>query len=486
VSLPGPVPLLIALCAAATGGLQGFELGTIGSKEKPNLSRLPQKRNREFASLILLPVLVWVSAIFLLLISPALRPQVYRWLQVLAGLAAASLGIFASIANLHGRPSQHHSDYHPHSHWFFRHSRRFEANDRDVNLAEVIHGGIVQQWITCAATAILFSMFSMRSFGLLAPSSFCLALFVAQIVGHRSGLRTLRGGRWNGFLAILIPFLSSAFTTILGIAMLISALFTFGNHNLISRDKWIPFVSIVLLGIFLGMRHSTDPDHVVAVSTIVTRQRSIVHSAVIGMLWGMGHSLTIFVVGAAIIIFRVIIPPRLGLSMEFCVALMLILLGVLNLTGVMRWITERLTPLPQETSALIPNNDRIAPAAAPSVVQAVRNLGLYQALRPFAIGLVHGLAGSAAVALLVLSTIQNPLWATAYLLVFGAGTMVGMMVMTTAMAVPLVYSGKKYVKTNGFLTTASGVLSMAFGLFLVYHIGLVDGLFTGRPHWIPQ
>src|ERR1700677_4026289 len=91
------------------------------------------------------------------------------------------------------------------------------------------------------------------------------------------------------------------------------------------------------------MRHSTDPDHVVAVSTIVSRQGSIRSSATIGLLWGLGHTLTIFFVGSAIIIFGVVIPPRLGLSMEFSVALMLILLGLLNLTGVMQRLTSYLT-----------------------------------------------------------------------------------------------------------------------------------------------
>lgn len=261
----------------------------------------------------------------------------------------------------------------------------------------------------------------------------------------------------------------------------------------VSQDRFLPFVTVVLFGLFLGMRHSTDPDHVVAVSTIVSRQRSIVHSTVIGMMWGLGHSLTIFIVGSAIIIFGVIIPPRLGLSMEFSVALMLILLGVLNLTGVMRLITERFTPSHHESKThhgIIPASavERInsAPREPSGWRSGVAKLGLYQTLRPFAVGLVHGLAGSAAVALLVLSTIKSPLWATAYLLVFGAGTMVGMMIMTTAIAMPLVYSSKKFAKVNQFMTTTSGLLSMAFGLFLVYQIGLVDGLFTGRPHWIPQ
>src|SRR5258708_6045165 len=92
------------------------------------------------------------------------------------------------------------------------------------------------------------------------------------------------------------------------------------------------------------MRHATDPDHVVAVMTIVTKQRGVAKAGVIGALWGMGHTLTIFLVGAAIILFKVAIPPRLGLSMEFAVGLMLILLGVINLTGVLRWLQRICIP----------------------------------------------------------------------------------------------------------------------------------------------
>src|SRR6202521_831490 len=102
-------------------------------------------------------------------------------------------------------------------------------------------------------------------------------------------------------------------------------------------------IAILLLGFFLGMRHATDPDHVVAVTTIVSRERSVLDAALIGALWGLGHTFTILVVGSAIILFKLTIPPRLGLSMELSVGVMLILLGVLNLTGVLRraieWIT---------------------------------------------------------------------------------------------------------------------------------------------------
>ena len=104
-------------------------------------------------------------------------------------------------------------------------------------------------------------------------------------------------------------------------------------------------LAIILLGFFLGMRHATDPDHVVAVTTIVSRERTMMHATLIGALWGLGHTFTILIVGSAIILFKLTIPPRIGLSMELSVGFMLILLGILNLTGVLRrameWITIR-------------------------------------------------------------------------------------------------------------------------------------------------
>src|ERR1041385_2043187 len=96
------------------------------------------------------------------------------------------------------------------------------------------------------------------------------------------------------------------------------------------------FLSIIALGFFLGMRHATDPDHVIAITTIVTRQRQLARAALTGAFWGVGHTLTIFVVGALSILFNVVIPTRIGLSMEFSVALMLIVLGIMNVAAFMR------------------------------------------------------------------------------------------------------------------------------------------------------
>lgn len=244
------------------------------------------------------------------------------------------------------------------------------------------------------------------------------------------------------------------------------------------------FIGILSLGFFLGMRHATDPDHVIAVMTIVTRQRGMAKAGIIGALWGMGHTLTIFLVGAAIILFKIAIPPRLGLSMEFAVGLMLILLGILNLTGVLRWMQGRFAP-----STYIPEHAVSCNQIASTenwLDRSFRELGLYNALRPLIIGTVHGLAGSAAVAILVMTTIADPRWAIAYLLLFGLGTIAGMMAMTTAMAFPIAYTGRKMFHWNQALTVGSGVLSVAFGMFISFQIGIGGGLFSGSPHWTPR
>jgi high-affinity nickel-transport protein len=268
----------------------------------------------------------------------------------------------------------------------------------------------------------------------------------------------------------------------------------------------IGLLSIVALGFFLGMRHATDPDHVIAVTTIVSRYRKISHAALIGAFWGVGHTLTILLVGSGIILFGWVIPARVGLSMEFSVGLMLILLGVLNLTGMLQWITNTFSPasrIPGLTHSHPHSHGDYThthphqhdPEAHPHAAEQTPlgwfdnhfgRLGLYQVIRPLVVGLIHGLAGSAAVALLVLTTIRNPKWAVVYLLVFGIGTIAGMMLITGAMVLPFAYANKRFSRINRGLRIASGLISVAFGLFLVYEIVFVNSLFTSHPHWTPH
>ncbi len=453
--------------------------------------------------------------------------QLYPWLGTISGLSVAGLGVFIFLRHWTGETGDHsHAPGEQHSHCFLSMFKQAappgpgkrtamsadsKSIDRTLSLRELCVLGITGGIVPCpAALVVLLSAFSLHriGFGLFLISAFSLGLAavlvtvgLTMVYAKRVVASRVRAGNTA---RRYLPLLSSAFMVALGMGITASAVASVPMRHVLSsgflsRDKLVSFATVVLLGLFLGMRHSTDPDHVVAVSTIVSRQGSVRSSATIGLLWGMGHTLTIFLVGSAIIIFGVVIPPRLGLSMEFCVALMLILLGVLNLTGVIGWLTARLTPANRAATASQPadavdysskNSAKTAPSVRERIEilteRTIGKLGLYQTIRPLVVGLVHGLAGSAAVALLVLSTIKSPLWSTAYLLVFGLGTMVGMMLMTVAISVPLVYTGKRFFKINRHLTAISGFASVAFGIFLVYHIGFVDGLFSSQVHWIPQ
>ncbi len=219
------------------------------------------------------------------------------------------------------------------------------------------------------------------------------------------------------------------------------------------RQMLSALLGVILLGFLLGMRHATDPDHVVAVTTIVSQQRSLARAARTGILWGIGHTTTIFLVGGAIIVLKLrisSIPPRLGLSLEFAVAVMLVVLGLLTLSGGERRVADSTT-------------------------------------RPLTVGFVHGLAGSAAVATLPqVALIPNPLWAIAYLGVFGVGTIAGMLLITVSIAAPSLLVTQRFASLNRRLRIASGMASIAFGLFLAHRIGFVHGLFTAAPSWTPQ
>ncbi|HXM22029.1 MAG TPA: hypothetical protein VN948_12285 [Terriglobales bacterium] len=268
----------------------------------------------------------------------------------------------------------------------------------------------------------------------------------------------------------------------------------------------ISFLSIIAVGFFLGMRHATDPDHVIAVTTIVSNQRNSMRAALIGAFWGVGHTLTIFLVGAAIILFNLVIPVRVGLSMELSVAVMLIVLGLINVAGFLRSMPagsihndggeKVIHSHPHGHGDYIHNHPHAHhPEAHPHrpdqtplawLDRAFGRIGPYQYLRPFVVGVVHGLAGSAAVALLVLTTIRNFHYAIVYLLVFGVGTIAGMMLITMSMASAFTLVGKGRQKFSHRLALASGLLSLGFGLLVAYQICFVNGLFTTHARWTPQ
>jgi high-affinity nickel-transport protein len=244
------------------------------------------------------------------------------------------------------------------------------------------------------------------------------------------------------------------------------------------------FDSTIALGFLLGMRHATDADHVAAVAATVGRERLVGPAAWIGVWWGVGHTITIVLVGAAIVLFNWIIEPRLGLAMEFVVGVMLVLLGVRNLRATRRNKTPaRGTSEAATTHTHMPH---IGGTAAARPDRSVAEVVIHTIVRPVVVGVVHGLAGSAAIALLIMTTIRDPAWAIVYLLVFGAGTIAGMSMITTAIAMPFASLGEQSERTHAFVRLATGLASVALGLFLAYRIAVIDGLFAASLQWAPK
>jgi ABC-type nickel/cobalt efflux system permease component RcnA len=254
--------------------------------------------------------------------------QLYPWLGVFSGLTIAGLGGYMFLRRWSGLDLDHsHTSGQLHSHWFSSRERSdvAPAPAKSVSLYQLFALGITGGIIPCpAALVVLLSAFALHRIGLgfFLIIAFSLGL-AAVLIGF--GMLMVYGRRFmarlqvNGpFTTRWLPVASAAFMTVLGAGIAVRAFLTSSVdvHNL-TKEKVGPFLFVAGLGLLLGMRHSTDPDHVVAVSTIVSKQRSIRQAGLIGTIWGLGHTLTIFAVGSMIILFGVVIPPRLGLSMEF-------------------------------------------------------------------------------------------------------------------------------------------------------------------------
>ena len=202
------------------------------------------------------------------------------------------------------------------------------------------------------------------------------------------------------------------------------------------------------LGFALGLRHATDADHIAAIGTISTEERSTARAAMVGASWGLGHSLSVLLVGGALVIMRLPMPVRLALALEFCVALMLIGLGMRSLI-------------------------------------AQRRAGHVSATRPLLIGIMHGLAGSAVLAFLVISSTTSALSAALYLVCFCIGTIAGMALVTAMLTLPVRASARHAHRIERYVRVAAGVASIAIGIALAHRVGIEDGLFATTPTVTP-
>jgi high-affinity nickel permease len=218
--------------------------------------------------------------------------------------------------------------------------------------------------------------------------------------------------------------------------------------------------SIMLIGFLLGLRHATEADHLAAVSTIVSEKKNLFASSIVGGLWGLGHTISLFVVGLVVIFLKLQISPEIEAKLEAVVGVMLVLLGLNALRKLYLARNSHLHAHEHE------GHKHLHVHSHGEKIDEKWHHNLSP--RSVVIGMVHGLAGSAALMLLVVPTIKSPLIAVSYILVFGIGSIGGMMLMSFLVGLPFHFTAKKFVSYNKLIRFAAAVFSFGLGLTIIY------------------
>lgn len=224
------------------------------------------------------------------------------------------------------------------------------------------------------------------------------------------------------------------------------------------------FALVLALGFISGMRHALDPDHVAAVSTIVAEHRDVWRSSRVGAFWGIGHTVTLAAAGLVVLIFKLTIPERLALGFELAVGVMLVLLG---LQVILRFVRERFHIHAHEHGGerhIHLHSHRHGP-------EHRHEHGCRYEWRSLLIGMVHGLAGSAALTVLLLSSLRSLLQGVLYLAMFGIGSIAGMMLISVLIGSPFAYTAWRFERVNHALRVLVGVASLGIGLAIIAEIG---------------
>lgn len=234
-----------------------------------------------------------------------------------------------------------------------------------------------------------------------------------------------------------------------------------------------PIWSTLALGFVLGLRHALDADHLAAVSTFVTEEKSLLRSSLIGVSWGMGHTASLLVFGLLVAAFRLTLTPRFSQGLEFLVGCMLVFLGLNVLVKLAR--TNALHVHAHEHDGVEHKHLHLH-VAEPGHQHQHQHRTLRLGGKPFIVGVVHGLAGTAALMMVVVGALPSLLLAAAYILIFGIGSIGGMMVMSLLMTVPLALAARRLRVLDRVIRLAAGLFSLGFGGYLTWEVGLIQSL----------
>ena len=232
--------------------------------------------------------------------------------------------------------------------------------------------------------------------------------------------------------------------------------------------------SILALGFLLGMRHATDADHLAAVATLATRSRSVSHTVLQGVAWGTGHTLTLMLFGGAVLVAGAVVPARAAQALELAVGVMLVLLGADALYRLRR---QRIHFHAHRHAGGVAHFHAHSHRGEGAPHDPARHEHPHPRgfpARALLVGMVHGMAGSAALVLLSLEALRSPAWGLVYIAIFGLGSILGMAALSAAIAVPLRLSSRRLTRAHDGLTAAVGLATLLIGCFIVYRVGIAD------------
>jgi ABC-type nickel/cobalt efflux system permease component RcnA len=223
-------------------------------------------------------------------------------------------------------------------------------------------------------------------------------------------------------------------------------------------------LSLLGIGFVLGIQHALDPDHLVTMSSLVSKHKSLKKASLLGIFWGLGHTTTLFVAGLLLLILKITIPQKLALSFEFIVGFVIMILGItvikdliLNKKHIHKHMHEGEKHLHFHEHKKTENHNHLH--------------------KSFFIGTIHGMAGSAALMLLVLSTVNSIYTGLGYILIFGIGSITGMFLASGVISVPFVFTSQNFVDLNRKIRYFAGTTGILFGIFIMIKIGFFEGLF---------
>ena len=247
--------------------------------------------------------------------------------------------------------------------------------------------------------------------------------------------------------------------------------------------------AFLLLGFLLGLKHALDADHLIAISTIVSERRGWLSSGITGALWGIGHTAALLAVGVVVTLLGLHIPDKLAIAMELAVALMLIILGANVLRQLWRGGTVHLHVHSHDgTTHIHPHVHTVEETQGHDIAHFHHSFSLaaliqrttkhiHKGRRTVLIGMVHGMAGSAALMLIVLAALPSATLRLLYVTVFGIGSIGGMLMMSMVVGLPFLWTANRFGKLNSAVRGLAGFVSVGFGVYLAWQIGIAEQLF---------